>query len=224
MNCEEVNELLIDYVEGELPKRQTLDIARHLEQCSGCAQEVSEMESVIDTVSLTVEDPGDSYFASIFPRVMERIEQNEGLPWYKKLFKGRSPVLRWSAVGAPVALTILMLLFTFIPQTLPVDSDSADKKAPTLVARMKINPTLLRSSTAADEVADLSDSEVDLLHNSLMAALEEAIHEDNILKEKETATVLPHNTAALPAALDGMDNEALGTFMEKLSEMEENII
>lgn len=225
MTCDEVNELMIDYIEGELPKRQTLEIGKHLEECTKCAQEVREMESVIDTVSVTVEDPGDTYFSSIFPRVMERIEQNEGLSWYRRLMQGLNPVQRWSVVGAPALLAVMILVVTFMPQILPwVKILPQGTKSTIPMEPMKISTSLMRPGNAADDVADLSDSEVERLHSSLMVALEDVIHEENLLKSTGTATVLPHNTVALPSALDGLDNEALGDFMDKLSEMDENTI
>jgi anti-sigma factor RsiW len=56
INCQEVVELLNDYLEGELPEADRRRVAAHLEGCDGCTTILEEFRETIRlTGILTVE-------------------------------------------------------------------------------------------------------------------------------------------------------------------------
>jgi len=49
MNCPEVNDLLPEYVLGDLPMRSRRDIAAHLEACTACAETLATGRALMDS-------------------------------------------------------------------------------------------------------------------------------------------------------------------------------
>ena len=43
MNCNQVEQILIDYLYGELAPKETAAVKVHLEECPGCAAEIAEL-------------------------------------------------------------------------------------------------------------------------------------------------------------------------------------
>jgi anti-sigma factor RsiW len=52
LSCQELVELVTDYLEGTLPDEDRLELERHLETCDGCRQYVEQMHA---TIALTGE-------------------------------------------------------------------------------------------------------------------------------------------------------------------------
>jgi predicted anti-sigma-YlaC factor YlaD len=58
LTCQEVVELVTDYLEGALPARDRLDFERHLVWCSWCRDYLDQVRATIDlTGRLAVEEP-----------------------------------------------------------------------------------------------------------------------------------------------------------------------
>ena len=56
LSCQELVELVTDYLEGAMPDALRLRFESHVERCTGCRTYVEEMRQTIDaTGSLTVE-------------------------------------------------------------------------------------------------------------------------------------------------------------------------
>lgn len=223
MTCEETTELLIDYIEGELPRRQMHAIEGHLEGCENCRQEAAQIEGVLDSLSTRPEDPGDPYFTRLYPRVMERIENREDLPFMARLFSGLTGYKRWSLVAAPAVLALVLAVVTFFPQvfwTGPVDPSGQPIVTP--IRPAMVNTAVMPSTTTSDQVADLNELEMEALHNALMVALEDVMIEDAEMGDFGTTTVVPNDATALPSSLYELDSDDLGNVIDKLSEKSEN--
>ena len=50
MTCQELTEVLTDYLEGVMPPEDVARLEAHLELCEGCATYVEQMRQVIRTV------------------------------------------------------------------------------------------------------------------------------------------------------------------------------
>lgn len=61
VTCQELVEVLTDYLEGCLDPAARADIERHIVICAGCANYVEQFNSTIDLLGrLSGEDPGDA--------------------------------------------------------------------------------------------------------------------------------------------------------------------
>jgi anti-sigma factor RsiW len=47
LSCQELVELVTDYLEGTLPDADRLELERHLETCDGCRRYVEQMHTTI---------------------------------------------------------------------------------------------------------------------------------------------------------------------------------
>jgi anti-sigma factor RsiW len=50
MTCQELTEVLTDYLEGVMPPEQVAELEAHLELCEGCATYVEQMRETIRAV------------------------------------------------------------------------------------------------------------------------------------------------------------------------------
>ena len=66
MDCKRKDELLVDFLYGELDEGRRADFERHLAQCPGCTHEIEQMQEVLRVVRVQPrEEPSE--------RVSERI-------------------------------------------------------------------------------------------------------------------------------------------------------
>ena len=224
MTCDEVSELIIDYIEGELPRRQTQEVKEHLEICEKCREENARIESVLDTLAGDMPSPSDEYFTGIYPRIMARIETDEGHPWYKRIFRMPS-WQKWSLVAAPAALALALILFAIYPGFLyhgPLDPSGNRVITPT--KSITYNVSIIPPPSTLEKVAELSEVEVEDLHNVLMVALEDVLIEEESWGDLNSAEVIPQDATALPSSLYNLDSDDLGSVVDKITAINENKI
>lgn len=94
MKCSEAVDMLDIYMDGLLPEKEKKELDSHLEECSGCKREYTELKEMFDalrSVSM-IAVPNDFTY-----RVMERINKlgrNSIAEWFDFIFTPR--VLRWN--------------------------------------------------------------------------------------------------------------------------------
>jgi hypothetical protein len=96
MNCDRFESMIALDVEGDLPVRQVIRLAQHLEICVGCRQFAEEMrESQAWWKSLKLEAPPESVVAEVrWPK------PGRTIPW---------PFLRWAPLAVTAGLFLAML-------------------------------------------------------------------------------------------------------------------
>lgn len=57
MTCEEMIEILLDYIEGQLPEAQTQAMDRHLALCPHCVDYLDSYRSTVDVTRLLCNNP-----------------------------------------------------------------------------------------------------------------------------------------------------------------------
>ena len=227
MSCDEVRELLIDFIEGELPRRQVQTIQQHLESCKECEKEAKEYDTVLTSLIDPSEDPGDTYFAGLYPRIMERIENNDGLPWYKRFFKNWGTIKKLSFVGAPAMVALLFVALTVFPQifgAVPVGPDG--EKVHTTAKTMTVRHSVMPPRNGVIYVSDMSDAEIEELHNVLIVTLEDAMvkHGQNDDEDYVAITTMPFSPTGMNPNLQGLDSDGWGEVVNKLSSFNEDAI
>jgi anti-sigma factor RsiW len=224
MKCEQVQENLIDYLDRELSRDEIRQVESHVAECKFCARELADTERILNSVA-EADDPGDAYFDGLCRRIMARIETEVKTPWYRRILGDFSTVQRWGMFAAPTALAAtlaLVFLFPALFGTGPVDKSG--KPIPTIGNTVKMSPAVALPADPTNEVASMSDSEVEELHTALLAAMEDIVLEDAAAGTYGTAPAIPYNKTALPTGLDDLDPEALGTVIEMLTAESEDSI
>ena len=96
-----VEPLLSDFVTGKLPAEDRQSVEWHLLACERCRTGLRTVEEVLRSVRAEPPKPSPEYFASILPRVRERIAAQR---------PRRSPMLTaWTRLAAPLIATALVL-------------------------------------------------------------------------------------------------------------------
>jgi len=97
MKCEELEEKIIDYLDGKLDKESNIEIEKHLETCERCLDEFRDLQEVIKIISNRKEiEPDDSLRINFYHMLHNEIRkskssgtagvQREILPWYNHIF------------------------------------------------------------------------------------------------------------------------------------------
>lgn len=228
MTCDEVKELMIDHIEGELSRRMDREISEHIKTCRVCREEREQTESLLYSVSESVPDPGDGYFANIYPRIIQRLENEAPIPWYKQLFVGWfSQNRQFGQFFAPLVIALVFTAAILLPMMV------SEKKLGPTGAEIATNVSTLKmsmstaapvDSSAGAELAELSETEMDDLQDALLAAMEDVLHDKSKIKEYPLTAGAGKETKVWPELLSDMEPDELGTVIEKLSEDNENNI
>ena len=113
MKCEEVRELLIDFMEGELPEQQA-EIREHLDSCVGCMREYQRLEQDLVRLKARRDEliPDDDVWVSFLPGIRRKISLRDARR------KSLLPVRRLVPILALMVLIALLYKMKF-----PVSTD-----------------------------------------------------------------------------------------------------
>ena len=80
MNCRHVRPELADFVNGKLDETVRKSVAAHLETCERCRAEAEEFRELFGLLKTpAVARPSDAYWASVLPRIHERIDRQSAI-------------------------------------------------------------------------------------------------------------------------------------------------
>ena len=105
MNCEQMNDLLWAFLDGELTAQEEEQMHAHLEQCADCRALLEQLQTLRTSFSDLEEIPAPEGFAQ---RVMEQVEK-ETKPKVVHLFK-RPQMRSFAALAAILLLIVVMVL------------------------------------------------------------------------------------------------------------------
>ena len=112
MKCEEVEKLMIDYLELNLEDDKRREIEKHIETCERCIDELKDTQAVLNLISKDeMEKPDDSLRINFYHMLHSEIKKNEKNTSVLKL-----PVNHWYNIGAfRIAAAVAFLICgTFI--------------------------------------------------------------------------------------------------------------
>jgi len=107
MECSKVKLKLDEYINNRLDCSEAMDIKIHLENCSGCCEEINTLRELNDILSLECPVyPGDNFTLSIMKNI-ERVKANR-----RSFFMRGIPIVN---LGASLVLTGLLTIFINTP-------------------------------------------------------------------------------------------------------------
>lgn len=154
MNCQQLNERLIEFLDGRLETRQRAEVEAHLAACAACRQRAAEFRSL----SLVLEEWQPTEPSAAFDaRLAERIESAAASSWRW-----------WLAWMRPAYVAVLALLLVAAGIVIWMQQGSAPAPSPVAVhAPAPVAPNPMPTTAATNK-----DEEVLLLEN--LAVLENA--------------------------------------------------
>jgi hypothetical protein len=78
MQCRELKNMLVEYVEDSLDKSDVVDIKSHLKGCGKCRAELKEIKAVLSMAKdIKVKDPGNAFWAALPVQVNEKVKERK---------------------------------------------------------------------------------------------------------------------------------------------------
>lgn len=187
MNCDKAQKILVDYAEGALGEAKRRVVERHLSECVQCRSELSQIESLKQSV-LALESPERD--AEFWRRFNNKLSQR--LAEQETVAAGRRPAWRAGlplAAAAAAALVIVTLLIFAARDNAPGPSiqlasetsgvDVTEPAAPMLEA---INANIFSDMFSAE--ADFSNGDIEQVAEDMFLLVEEdltAVPEEMVL-------------------------------------------
>jgi len=131
VNHADVRNHMADYLEGDLPLARRALFDAHLDDCSDCAQEISEMQQTIGLLRSLPEPEVPPHLAD---NALRRIRNGEANPpWYDHLRSGIETLLSPRVLAPLSAGMLVMGVISWVGESPPTGEDSNVAAPPTLV-------------------------------------------------------------------------------------------
>ena len=204
MNCKKAEEYLVDYLYQELPAKKTLEIEKHLAECSHCTGTLESWRAIHRAYQRSTEEPLVAPYTKQKVLAMAEQELLRARPWSEKF------VWALKLTAVPLAIFILVLFFNsknqneiarYKPQAEPAPPlmSQADKRVET--------PAPQQGSTGGRQQETLEPApkrreEPPVFADELSSRLKEEERVDvdkNALEKKKDESVYANRDAAAPA-------------------------
>lgn len=185
MKCEEVDKMMIDYLDLNLGDDARQEIERHLETCERCLDELKDTQEVLKAISKNeMEKPDDSLKINFYHMLHSEIKKAED----RKTTSYSIPVTPWYSesrfrIAAAVALLICGTFIGMFIHTLSTGSLASNeiKQLQTEVSDLKKNAmfTMLKEESSSDRIQAVSYAgELDKADDNVISVLVETLNND----------------------------------------------
>ena len=90
MKCEDIKELIIEYIDGSLENKDVRLVDEHLSSCEACRKEVADMKSIWSKLDdIEMEEPSQDLEKN-FNKMIDSYSlgmNNRGTPWHETISK-----------------------------------------------------------------------------------------------------------------------------------------
>ena len=178
MNCNEVRDRLIEYLDGAIGE-EGRQLALHLTDCPGCQREYRDLVQTIRMVrEVDLPDPGPAFWnehrSAIIGAAREHLGRAKtGAPLFRRLFRpldravqgAKGPSLLPLSGALMVVLAVVSGAYLWRTARPGVDGPPGDAHLiladdVNVLAEAYLNGTLFHDSSSLDELNDLSDREL----------------------------------------------------------------
>lgn len=203
MHCNEIQLQLPDWIRDRERSPFHKEIEQHLGACSDCRQEAEQFEQVFTMIhNDTPFIPSQTYFATLLPRVHERIEARQK----------KRKIMRFFSFATPIVATA-MLLFVFGPwfQKQPYKMDIDFRPA-----LSDLNEQELQSILATNEYIslDVFSAQASEIFNDIDREVVQTIVNEQNVSLAEIQQIVPDEIISLETLSDEQA-EQLTTILEK---------
>lgn len=166
MKCEDIQELIIEYIEGGLNDMDTRMVEEHLASCEDCRSEVADMRTMWSKLNdMEMEEPSDNLkkkFKNMIDSYSLGMNNNPGLPWHETISKWleswwpKRPLMQFAATVA--VLIIGLATGLAINQRAESIKEIGQLKTDMNEIRQVVMSSLLNQSSAVDRINGLTMS------------------------------------------------------------------
>jgi hypothetical protein len=122
LRCEEFNELIHLFWDGELDERRKEELQKHLSTCNRCKEKLALLESIEKGAKgIKIKEPSQEYWDTFSDRVRERILAQKEESFSFKLKKVFDNIFTFSPMKIKIAAGVVSIVFVFIVGRLYMD-------------------------------------------------------------------------------------------------------
>jgi hypothetical protein len=166
MKCEDIQELIIEYIEGNLNDKDTRRVEEHLASCENCLTEWADMKSVWSKLDdMIIEEPSDNLrknFNNMIDSYSLGMNNNSSVPRYKTISKWleswwpKRPLMQFAIMV--VVLIIGLVTGLGINERAESKKEIVQLKTDMNEIRQVVMSSLLNQSSATDRINGLTMS------------------------------------------------------------------
>jgi hypothetical protein len=187
MKCDEVQAMLIEYIDGGIEKETRMGIDDHLKSCSTCTNELNELRTVIEKMDKSgFEVPGDSLtenFNVMLRAEMENLNRTNRIretPMHKIIgIKWSSPLMRIAAGFALLIAGITIGLFIQSGEGKQQSGQLSDLRNEMQEMKQLLMLTMLNGESASERIKAVNySSEISYPDQKVITALISTLNND----------------------------------------------
>jgi hypothetical protein len=182
MKCDEVEEVIIDYLDNELDAGRKMEIEKHLETCEHCLEEMMEIQKVLNSISYDeMKNPDESLRINFYHMLHEEITKYKNMtsssflqhpvPWYNRnLFRiaaGFALLVCGTFIGAMINSGLRNKLQANELSQLQTEVSSLKRAAMFTMLRDESSSYRLQAVNYADELKAPDDNVIEALVETL---------------------------------------------------------
>ncbi|MGI6684580.1 MAG: anti-sigma factor family protein [Bacillota bacterium] len=158
MNCKKVQDLLSPYLDQVLSEEENNLIEKHLEKCSSCQQELTNLKNALSMIQTLPELPLPENFQVDLRRKLAAVKHGD--EEVKK--KGWLIIFPYRWASLSMAAVLLLVLYSFMSPLLPKLEKQSDISAPndvlnTKIARFAAEDSLAKEKSPIPDMAGEAD-------------------------------------------------------------------
>jgi hypothetical protein len=164
MKCEDIKELIIDYIDGSLNDEDAQKVDEHLSSCEACRREVTAMKSMwLKLNDMEMEDPSDNLkknFENMIDSYSLGMNNNPKAPWYERISKWleswwpKRPLVQFATTAA--VLIIGLVTGLSINEETESKKDIVQLKTDMDQIRQVVISSLLNESSVVERINGLT--------------------------------------------------------------------
>lgn len=211
MKCEEVEKLMIDYLDLNLEDNRRQEIEKHLETCERCIDELKDTQEVLKLISKDeMENPDDSLKINFYHMLHSEIRKNED----RKVTSYSLPVTPWYSSGKyRVAAAVALLIFgSFIGMFINTMSSGSNATKEISQLRTEVSDlrktamfTMLKEESSSDRLQAVSYAgDIDNADDNVINVLVETLNNDKNVNVRMAAAYALSKFAARREVTDSL--------------------
>lgn len=184
MNCEELKEYLIDYLEGNLSAEISEKVEKALPNCPTCEQELIELKVVLNGIEELPEEPPSLNLKNRFEAVLETEKLNQTVlkPEAKSAVKERIMWFRqphWQVAAAIALFLSGLLLGTLLNSNDGSSSEVAELRNAVQETKKLVMLSMLQGQSSSDRIQAVNYSyDIANADETIIEALVDAMQAD----------------------------------------------
>tara|TARA_R110002073_G_scaffold279026_1_gene443096 strand:- start:373883 stop:374668 length:786 start_codon:yes stop_codon:yes gene_type:complete len=179
MKCDETQSKLIDFIEHNLLKKDTIEVAAHLKSCKSCETELKEMQQLLNNIAISeIEHPSENLRLN-FEQMLS--DEKQRMPTKVVKLQSKPNWKSYLQIAASIALIVSAFLLGRQQNSLQFDRQVTELKNEGLLGKQTTMLALMENKSASKRIKgvqyieEFSDPDPAIVN----ALVERMLHDEN---------------------------------------------